>query len=109
MSNSAGTTRRSFVRGAGIVASGLGLGSVARAAWPEVATASTQPGSSPALGTGITQQLDQAISVAMRQAGIPGAIVGLWTPRGSYVRRFGIADKATGAPMQTGFICGSAA
>ena len=103
MSDSEGTTRRSFVRGAGLAAAGLGLGSVAGTAWPEAATASTRLGSSRGLGAGITRQLDQAIPVTMRQAGIPGAIVGLWTPGGSYVRAFGISDKVTGAPMQTGF------
>ena len=39
----------------------------------------------------------------MKQASIPGSIVGLWMPGGSYVRAFGVTDKVTGAPMQTGF------
>jgi len=39
----------------------------------------------------------------MRANGIPGAIVGIWSPDGDYVRAFGVADKATGAPMKTDF------
>lgn len=39
----------------------------------------------------------------MKQASIPGSIVGLWMPGGSYVRTFGVADKVTRAPMRTGF------
>lgn len=36
----------------------------------------------------------------MREAQVPGVTVGLWAPgKGSYVRSFGVADKATGAPM----------
>ena len=37
------------------------------------------------------------------EASIPGAIVGIWGPSGDYVRAFGVADKATQAPMQTDF------
>lgn len=39
----------------------------------------------------------------MTEASIPGAIVGIWSPAGDYVRTFGIADKATRAPMRTDF------
>jgi D-alanyl-D-alanine carboxypeptidase len=46
-------------------------------------------------------QLDAAIGQAMTDASIPGAIVGIWGPAGDYVRAFGVADKATHAPMQT--------
>jgi D-alanyl-D-alanine carboxypeptidase len=46
-------------------------------------------------------QLDAAIGQAMTDASIPGAIVGIWGPAGGYVRAFGVADKATHAPMQT--------
>lgn len=43
--------------------------------------------------------LDAAIDNAMHMASVPGAIVGVWDPRGAYVRAFGVADKATGEPM----------
>jgi D-alanyl-D-alanine carboxypeptidase len=39
----------------------------------------------------------------MAAARIPGAIVGIWSPDGSYVRGFGVADTSTGAPMKTDF------
>jgi D-alanyl-D-alanine carboxypeptidase len=48
-------------------------------------------------------QLDAAIGHAMTDALIPGAIVGIWSPAGDYVRAFGVADKTTQAPMQTNF------
>jgi D-alanyl-D-alanine carboxypeptidase len=49
----------------------------------------------------LATQLDAAIGQAMTDASIPGAIVGIWGPAGGYVRAFGVADKATHAPMQT--------
>jgi D-alanyl-D-alanine carboxypeptidase len=49
------------------------------------------------------QRLDAAIDQAIKAASIPGAIVGLWGPDGQYIRAFGVADKASGAPMKTDF------
>lgn len=43
--------------------------------------------------------LDGAIDDAMHVASFPGAIVGVWGPRGNYLRAFGVADKSTGQPM----------
>ncbi|WP_333891156.1 serine hydrolase domain-containing protein [Mycolicibacterium gadium] len=51
----------------------------------------------------VAQRLDDAITKAMDQTGVPGSIVGIWGPEGEYVRAFGVADQAGGAPMQTGF------
>jgi D-alanyl-D-alanine carboxypeptidase len=51
----------------------------------------------------MADRLDSAIAEAMADASIPGAIVGIWGPDGDYVRAFGVADKATNAPMQTDF------
>ena len=48
-------------------------------------------------------RLDEAIVQSMGAGAIPGAIVGMWTPDDSYVRAFGVADKATGAPMRPDF------
>ncbi|WP_326659511.1 serine hydrolase domain-containing protein [Streptomyces canus] len=54
------------------------------------------------LDSALTSRLDQAIEKVRRQAGIPGVVAGLWMPgKGSYVRATGIADKASGAPMDT--------
>src|SRR5205807_7129907 len=51
----------------------------------------------------LAQRLVAAVNTAMTAAGVPGAIVGIWGPTGDYVRAFGVADKATGAPMKTDF------
>jgi D-alanyl-D-alanine carboxypeptidase len=55
------------------------------------------------LDAGTTARLDTAIQQAMSAASVPGAIIGIWGPQGSYVRAFGVADTATGAPMRTDF------
>ncbi|MFF3432259.1 serine hydrolase domain-containing protein [Streptomyces sp. NPDC002602] len=55
-----------------------------------------------ALTPAVKAQLDAAIAKTLRETKVPGAIVGLWAPgKGSYVKTFGVADKATGAPMKT--------
>ncbi|MFF1494418.1 serine hydrolase domain-containing protein [Streptomyces sp. NPDC058304] len=57
----------------------------------------------PQLTPAVAAQLDAAIRQVMRQTKVPGVTVGLWAPgKGSYVKNFGVADKATGAPMTTG-------
>jgi D-alanyl-D-alanine carboxypeptidase len=63
-------------------------------------TTSSADASSPLAGAAATQ-FDAAIGQAMTKASIPGAIVGIWGPAGNYVRAFGVADKATRAPMST--------
>jgi D-alanyl-D-alanine carboxypeptidase len=66
--------------------------------------ASVSPvGAQPTLDPAMAQRLDAAIQQAMHTASIPGAIVGIWGPNDSYVRAFGVADKATGAPMKPDF------
>src|SRR5690242_15219667 len=42
-----------------------------------------------------------AVNQAMSSAGVPGAIVGIWSPDGDYVRAFGVADKVARTPMKT--------
>ncbi|MER5733387.1 serine hydrolase domain-containing protein [Streptomyces sp. NPDC002138] len=76
---------------------------------PAASTASTttpSPGTEgnfPQLTPAVATRLDAAVRSAMAETRTPGVIVGLWAPgRGSYVRAFGVADKATGAPMDPG-------
>ncbi|AWZ04032.1 serine hydrolase domain-containing protein [Streptomyces sp. ICC4] len=70
---------------------------------------STSAAPSPDADTGFVEltpavaaQLDAAVRQVMRDTKVPGVTVGLWAPgKGSYVKAFGVADKATGAPMKT--------
>ena len=68
---------------------------------------STTPASSSAptkpMNDAVSHRLDAAVNQAMTAAGVPGVIVGVWGPDGDYVRAFGVADKATRAPMKTDF------
>ncbi|WP_327415542.1 serine hydrolase domain-containing protein [Streptomyces sp. NBC_01233] len=57
----------------------------------------------PQLTPAVARQLDDAIRKVMTEAKVPGVIVALSAPgKGEYVRSFGVADKATGAPMTPG-------
>ncbi|MDX3534601.1 serine hydrolase, partial [Streptomyces sp. MB09-01] len=72
----------------------------------EVAAAPTPDagGDFPVLTPAVDARLDAAVRKVMAEAQVPGVIVGLWAPgKGSYVKAFGVADKATGAPMRTDF------
>jgi D-alanyl-D-alanine carboxypeptidase len=69
-------------------------------------SASAPPDSSEAerpMTDAIAQRLDTAVNQAMTAAGVPGAIIGIWGPDGTYVRAFGVADKTARAPMKTDF------
>ena len=74
----------------------------------ELPSATAPPTSSSAepdkpVSDAVAQRLDVAVNQAMTAANVPGAIVGVWGPDGSYVRAFGVADKSTRAPMKTDF------
>ncbi|MFD9219225.1 serine hydrolase domain-containing protein [Streptomyces sp. NPDC060064] len=93
---------------AGAVAAGLLVISVsAESAYsqpaPAPAVSSSSSSDFPQLTPAVAKQLDKAVTQVMREAHVPGVTVGLWAPgKGSYVRAFGVADKATGARMSTG-------
>ncbi|MGW5852540.1 serine hydrolase domain-containing protein [Streptomyces sp. NPDC055254] len=56
----------------------------------------------PQLNPAVARQLDDAVKKVMAEARVPGVMVHLSAPgKGEYVRAFGVADKATGAPMTT--------
>jgi D-alanyl-D-alanine carboxypeptidase len=69
---------------------------------PTTASSSAAPTATP-VDDALAQRLDTAINDAMTAANVPGVIVGIWGPDGSYVRAFGVADKVTRTPMKTDF------
>ncbi|MEV6979433.1 serine hydrolase domain-containing protein [Kitasatospora sp. NPDC093806] len=50
----------------------------------------------------VTARLDAAVQRVLTEASVPGVIVGLSTPRGDYLKAFGVSDKVAGIPMVTG-------
>jgi D-alanyl-D-alanine carboxypeptidase len=49
------------------------------------------------------RELDEAIEQVMAETGVPGAMVHVSAPgKGTYVKTFGVSDKETKAPMDTG-------
>ncbi|MFF5447890.1 serine hydrolase domain-containing protein [Streptomyces sp. NPDC012888] len=64
----------------------------------------TPSGDFPVLDQEVARRLDAAVREVLRKTGVPGVVVGLSAPgKGEYTRAFGVADKATGAPMRTDF------
>ncbi|MEU0375312.1 serine hydrolase domain-containing protein [Streptomyces sp. NPDC006283] len=75
---------------------------VAPAPGPPLSASSSSETDFPELGPAVARRLDTAIQQVLRETKVPGVIVSLSAPgKGSYVRTFGVADKATGAPMET--------
>jgi len=85
-----------------IVAAACGVGAATSRGGPsaESPRAEATTGASPKKQRADAARIDAAINQAMTDLSIPGAIVGIWGPDGEYVRTFGVADKATKAPMQ---------
>ncbi|MEU6477378.1 serine hydrolase domain-containing protein [Streptomyces sp. NPDC047017] len=72
------------------------------AAPPSPSPSSPPPSSSGVrtLTPAVTARLDRAVRSVLREANVPGVIVGLWTPgQGRYVKSFGVADRSTGRKM----------
>ncbi|MCP3756671.1 serine hydrolase [Streptomyces sp. TBY4] len=81
------------------VAAGTAYGATAPAR--SVSAVPSPDGEFPELTPAVAARLDKAVRQVMEQTGVPGVTVGLWAPgKGSYVKSFGVADKATGAPMK---------
>ncbi|AWW40248.1 serine hydrolase domain-containing protein [Streptomyces cadmiisoli] len=92
----------------GVLVVPAGTGPVLASPAPAPAAATVQPSPSPttsddgfrALTPEVKRQVDEAVLRVMREADVPGVTVGLWTPdKGTHVRSFGVADKATGQEM----------
>ncbi|MCX5195907.1 beta-lactamase family protein [Streptomyces sp. NBC_00249] len=86
-----------------VVPLGVGAGSAWEAAAPPgVSAAAPVDDEFPQLTPAVAAQLDAAVRKVQAQAKVPGVMVALSAPgKGEYVRTFGIADKATGAPIAT--------
>ncbi|MCX4527260.1 beta-lactamase family protein [Streptomyces sp. NBC_01551] len=89
-----------------VVPLGFGAGYVSEGAptpgaSPSV-SATPQGDAFPRLTPAVARQLDQVVQKVMADAKVPGVMVSLSAPgKGEYVRTFGIADKATRAPIAT--------
>ncbi|MFD5572175.1 serine hydrolase domain-containing protein [Streptomyces cadmiisoli] len=92
----------------GVLVVPAGTGPVLASPAPAPTAATEQPSPSPttsddgfrALSPEVKRQVDEAVLRVMREADVPGVTVGLWTPdKGTHVRSFGVADKATGQEM----------
>lgn len=76
------------------------------AALPSEGGLAARPSPSPsggevrALTPEVQKEIDQAVQRVLKEAGVPGVSVGIWTPDGGeYVKSFGVADKDTGQKM----------
>ncbi|WP_328303964.1 beta-lactamase family protein [Streptomyces sp. NBC_00435] len=79
---------------------GAGAGYAVDAPTPPAASSGAASDEFPQLTPAVARQLDAAVRKVMAEAKVPGVQVALSAPgKGEYVRTFGVADKATGAPM----------
>lgn len=79
---------------------GAGVGYAVDVPTPPAASGPAVSDDFPQLTPAVARQLDDAIRKVMDEAKVPGVQVALSAPgKGAYVRAFGVADKATGAPM----------
>lgn len=79
---------------------GAGVGYAVDVPTPPAASSPAVSDEFPQLSPAVARQLDDAIRKVMGEAKVPGVQVALSAPgKGEYVRAFGVADKATGAPM----------
>lgn len=82
---------------------GAGAGYAVDVPTPPAASSTAVSDEFPQLTPAVARQLDDAIRKVMDEAKIPGVQVALSAPgKGTYVRAFGVADKATGASMTDG-------
>ena len=86
-----------------LAASGCADEPTAQQPSPTAPPASTSADPAKPISDAVAQRLDAAVDQAMATVSVPGAIIGVWGPDGSYVRAVGVADKATRAPMKTDF------
>jgi len=66
-----------------------------------LAGASCGTPAAPSFSTRQTKQMEEIVKGAMAKENIPGVIVGVWTPRGNWVKAFGKADIEKGTAIDT--------
>lgn len=85
----------------GALAGSAGAGACVADPTAVIAARQVQPKSDP-LPAELAAKLDAAVRGALGQAAAPGVIAGVVTPEGRWTGAWGLADPATGAPMQVG-------
>jgi D-alanyl-D-alanine carboxypeptidase len=85
---------------AGVATGVLVLAPLDGTAWAEPAA---DVGAGARCDSSVTARLDEVVTATLERTGVPGAIVGVSGPDCRYEEAFGVADKATGAPMRTDF------
>lgn len=65
-------------------------------------SSATEPTDRP-VDASLAARLDAVIDAAVQDAGLPGALVGIWGPSGTYVGARGVSDTASRAPMKPDF------
>ncbi len=85
---------------AGVATGVLVLAPLGGTAWAEPAA---DVGAGARCDSSVTARLDEVVTATLERTGVPGAIVGVSGPDCRYEEAFGVADKATGAPMRTDF------
>ncbi len=90
--------------GAALCASGGAAAAQACVADPAavIAAAPTAAMTQTPLPDALAEKLDAAVRDALGKAAAPGFIVGVRTPEGHWSGAWGVADPATGAPMEVG-------
>jgi len=68
---------------------------------PAAVIARTEPAVTTPMPDDVAMTIDQAAESGFAAAAAPGAIVAVQSPQGLFMKAYGIADPATGAPMTT--------
>jgi len=101
-------SRKTILRG--IIATSLSAGLLAGGAVACSATStgaehpsptSSSPANTAQMSAPVAAKIDEIVDDAIAKSGIPGIVVGVWGPKGTYTRAAGIADTTTEAPMTT--------
>lgn len=82
---------------------GLLVASVAACSAEPEPTPKPTEASTNTIDPAVAESYNDVIDSALEKSGIPGAIVGVWSPEGDYTYAAGVANTETKEPMQTDF------